>query len=107
MQIVVKGFCVFARSHQESISPGTSSQVSVRVDGKRYCLTHLGFGLNVAPLIMKAIISMVLAQEETVGCTVSAYIDDMYINEDLMPVTHVRTSDSVWNGNQRPGMVER
>ena len=29
--------------------------------GTRYCLTRLGFGLNVAPLVMKAILSKVLA----------------------------------------------
>ena len=34
--------------------------------GKRYCLTRLGFGLNVAPQIMKAMINAVLSQEEKV-----------------------------------------
>ena len=55
----------------------------VKVDGKRYCLTHLGFSLNVAPLITKAIISMVLVQEETVGRMASMYIDNIYINENI------------------------
>lgn len=32
---------------------------TVMVKGQRYCLTRLGFGLNVAPLIMKAIIDAV------------------------------------------------
>ena len=57
---------------------------------KRYCLRHLGFGLNVALLTMKAIISTVLAQEETVGCMASVYIDNIYINEEVMPATHIR-----------------
>ena len=37
-------------------------QVCVHKIGRqRYCLTHLGFGLNVAPLIMKALVSTVLS----------------------------------------------
>ena len=45
-------------------------------------LTHLGFGLNVDPLIMKAIVSAVLLQEEAVECAASAYINNIHINED-------------------------
>ena len=33
---------------------------TVKIDGKRYCLTRLGFSLNVALLIMKDIVSAVL-----------------------------------------------
>ena len=33
--------------------------------GKGYCLTRLGFGLNAAPLVMKAVLSKVLAQSPT------------------------------------------
>ena len=62
----------------------------MKIDGKRYGLTSLGFGLNVAPLIMKVIISMVLLQEEAVGSVASAYINDIYVNKDVMPVTCVR-----------------
>ena len=62
----------------------------VKVDRKRYCLTCSGFGLNVEPLFMKANISMVLAQEETVGCGTSTYIEDIYINDDVVPTTCVR-----------------
>ena len=43
-----------------------------KIGGKRYCLTHLGFGLNVALLIMKAIVSTVLSQEEVVHHVASA-----------------------------------
>ena len=62
---------------------------TVKIGGQRYCLTRLGFGLNVAPL-MKAIVSVVLSQEEAVGHAASAYIDDIYVNENVMPVTHIR-----------------
>ena len=57
---------------------------------KRYYLIRLGLGLNVAPLIMKAIVSAVLSQEEAVGHAAFAYIDDIYFNEDVMSATCVR-----------------
>ena len=60
---------------------------TVKNGGQRYCLTCLGFGLNVAPLTMKAIVSAVLLQAEAVSHAASAYID---INEDVIPTTHVR-----------------
>ena len=31
-----------------------------------------------------------LSQEEAVGCAASAYIDNIYASEDVMPATHVR-----------------
>ena len=39
---------------------------------------------------MKAAVSAVLSQKEAVGCAVSAYIDDIYVDEDVVPATHVR-----------------
>ena len=62
---------------------------TVKIGGQRYCLTRLWFGLNVALLIMKAIVSAVLSREEAVGHAASAYID-IYVNEDIMPATRVR-----------------
>ena len=50
---------------------------------KRYCLTRLGFGLNVAPQIMKTIINAVLSQEEKVNKGTSAYRDNIHVNEDI------------------------
>ena len=63
---------------------------TVKIGRQRYCLTRLWFGLNVAPLIMKVLVSAVLSWVEAVGHTASAYIDDIYVNEDVMPVTCVR-----------------
>ena len=40
---------------------------TMKIDGRRYCLTCLEFGLNVAPLIMKVIISTVLARDTTMS----------------------------------------
>ena len=63
---------------------------TVKIGGQIYCLTRLWFGLNVALLIMKAIVSAVLSQEEAVGHAASAYTDDIYVNEDVMFATCVR-----------------
>lgn len=57
---------------------------------RRYCLTRLGFGLNVAPLVMKAILTYVLGQDEDVRRGASAYVDDIYVNEDIVAVQRVR-----------------
>ena len=57
--------------------------------GKRFCLTRLGFGLNVAPLVMKSVLSAVLAQDENVRRATSPYIDDMLVDENILPVEKV------------------
>ena len=59
--------------------------------GRRYCLTRLGFGLNVAPQIMKTIINEVLSQQETIKEGTSAYLDDIYVNEDVVSSSRVRS----------------
>lgn len=59
------------------------------VNGQRYCLTRLGFGLNVAPLIMKAVLNSVLSQDADVKRGTSAYIDDVLVNEDVVTATRV------------------
>ena len=54
--------------------------------GQRYCLTRLGFGLNVAPSVMKYVLTAVLAQDETVDRATSSYLDDIFVNEEVVPV---------------------
>ena len=63
---------------------------TVMFTDKRHCLTGLGFGLNVAPQIMKAIINAVLSQEEKVKDGISAHLDDIYVNEDIVSSLHVK-----------------
>ena len=57
--------------------------------GTRYCLTRLGFGLNVAPLVMKAILGKVLEQSQRVRRGTSAYVDDVLVCEDEVKVREV------------------
>lgn len=56
---------------------------TVSFRGLRYCLTGLGFGLNLAPLVMKAVLNCVLSQDPDAEGT-SAYIDDILVNEDIV-----------------------
>ncbi|XP_003370059.1 conserved hypothetical protein [Trichinella spiralis] len=58
--------------------------------GKRYCLTRLGFGLNVAPLVMKAVLNCVLSRDPDVRKGTSAYIDDILVNESVVAVDRVK-----------------
>ncbi|KFD56667.1 LOW QUALITY PROTEIN: hypothetical protein M513_02343 [Trichuris suis] len=51
---------------------------------RRYCLTRLGFGLNVAPLVMRAVLKRVLSLDPEVEKGTSAYIDDILVNEDII-----------------------
>ena len=39
---------------------------TVMIDGERYCLTRMGFGLSVAPEVMRAVVKMILAQDPLV-----------------------------------------
>lgn len=62
---------------------------TVNFKGQKYCLTRLGFGLNVAPLVMKAVLNSVLSQDPIVRKGTSAYIDDILVNEDVVKASRV------------------
>lgn len=57
--------------------------------GQRYCLTRLGFGLNVAPSIMKAVLAKVLSQDDAIRQATSPYLDDIFVNEDAVSASQV------------------
>ena len=54
--------------------------------GQKYCHTRLGFGLNVAPSVMKYVLTGVLTQSETVDRATLSYLDDIFVNEDVVSV---------------------
>ena len=58
--------------------------------GQHFCLMQLGFGLNVAPLIMKSVIDAIVSQDDTIKSATSAYVDDIFINENLVPASHMQ-----------------
>ena len=63
---------------------------TVKIKGQRYCLTCLGFRLNVEPIIMWSIINTVMAQNETIQGATSSYIDDIFVNESTCIAAYVR-----------------
>ena len=52
---------------------------TVILEGKRDCLSRMGFGLNVAPSIMQAIVEATLSKDNAIQQATSAYID-VFIN---------------------------
>ena len=62
---------------------------TVKVRGQRYSLTRVGFGLNCAPLIMKAVVRAILEQDETVGRGVLPFVDDLLVDEDVISAERV------------------
>ena len=58
--------------------------------GQRFCLTWLGFGLNVAPLIMKSVIDAIISLDHTIKSSTSTNVDDILINENRVPSSYVQ-----------------
>ena len=63
---------------------------TVILEGKRYYLSHMGFGLNVALSFMRAIVEAILSKDDAVQHATSAYFDDVFINEDIASATRMR-----------------
>ena len=62
----------------------------VKIKGQRYCLTRLGFGLNIAPQIMRSVIKAAIGQDETVNGDTSSYVDDIFVNESVCSAAQVK-----------------
>ena len=66
------------------------SYQTVLFKGRRYCLTRMGFGLNVAPSIMQTIVDAILTKDKRIQWATSAYIDDVYVDENIVPAACVK-----------------
>ncbi|XP_043232536.1 uncharacterized protein LOC122386889 [Amphibalanus amphitrite] len=62
---------------------------TVMIENQRHCLTRLGYGLCVAPLVMKAVIRTVLERDADVNRAVLPYVDDLLVNEDIVSAERV------------------
>ncbi|KFD56609.1 hypothetical protein M513_02285, partial [Trichuris suis] len=91
------------------------SYQTVMLHGRRYCLTRLGFGLNVAPSIMKAVVDKVLSLAPEVSKGSSAYLDDIFVDESVVSARVVskhlaqyglesKSAESVWEGARVLGL---
>jgi len=54
----------------------------VKYKGKTYCMTRLGFGLNVAPKVMSAVLNKVLSSDPDIADATDSYVDDIIVNND-------------------------
>ena len=59
--------------------------------GRRWCLTRLGFGISIAPLVMKKVLSMVLSWDQRIHSATSPYVDDILVREDVASAGEVRS----------------
>lgn len=55
-----------------------------------YVMTRMGFGLSVAPKIMSKIISRVLSLDKTIEEGTDHYIDDIWVNENVVKAKDVK-----------------
>ena len=62
---------------------------TVEIRGQRYCPTCLGFGLNVAPQVMKAVVRTVLEQDSNIERASLPYVDDLLVNGDITSAEQV------------------
>ena len=74
---------------QVRVHPDCSRYQSVRYKNKHYELTRMGFGLNCAPQILKAIVSAVLSLVPEIQRATSAYFDDVIVDEDKVSSSRV------------------
>ena len=66
------------------------SYQTVLFKGRRYYLTRMGFGLNVAPSIMQTIVDAILTKDKRIQRATSAYVDDVYVDESIVPAACVK-----------------
>ena len=62
---------------------------TVLIDGTRYCLTRMGFGLSVAPEVMRGVVKTILAQDPLVERGVLGFVDDLLVGESAVDAEHV------------------
>ena len=60
------------------------------INGKKYALTRMGFGLNIAPTIMTEIVKWILNSDPRVRENTDSYIDDIYVYETTITVDEIR-----------------
>ena len=61
----------------------------IRFGGRTYALTRLGFGLNVAPKIMTAIVRHVLSIDNAICNSTDSYIDDILVDTSKVSAADV------------------
>ena len=63
---------------------------AVKFKGKLYVMTRMGFGLSVAPKVMSRIVERVLSLDSEIERGTDHYIDDIWVDKDVVDVEVVR-----------------
>ncbi|KAK4312976.1 hypothetical protein Pmani_015641 [Petrolisthes manimaculis] len=74
---------------QIHVHPSLWSSQTVVFRGQRYCLTRLGFGLNIAPLVLKKVLGTILSWNEIIEQAASPYLDDIFVDEGIATAAEV------------------
>ena len=74
---------------QIHVHPSLWSCQTVVFRGQRYCLTRLGFGLNIAPLVLNKVLGTVLSWNERIEQATSPYLDDILVDEGIASAVEV------------------
>ena len=75
---------------QISVADECSKYQTVKFEGNFYKLIRLGFGLNCAPEIMKAVVSKVLSLDEKISKATDYYYDDILIDLNVVSAPVVK-----------------
>ena len=75
---------------QISVADECSKCQTVKFEGNFYKLIRLGFGLNCAPEIMKAVVSKVLSLDEKISKATDHYCDDIIIDINVVSAQVVK-----------------
>ena len=75
---------------QISVADECSKYQTVKFEGNFYKLIKLGFDLNCAPEIMKAVVSKVLSLDEKISKATDHYYDDIIIDLNVVSAQVVK-----------------
>ena len=70
---------------------------------KRCCLTRRGFGLNVAPMIMKSVVSAIVEQDDKMKKATSTYLDDIFVDDNVVNMEYIRKHFSKYGLKSKDG----
>ena len=68
---------------QLHVDPRLWPYQTVEIDGNRFCLTRLGFGLSIGPEVMRSVVKTILQQDAVMQRAVLGFVDDLLVDESV------------------------
>ena len=75
---------------QIHVHPSLWPYQTVVFQGRRWCLSRLGFGHSLAPMVMRKVLEMALKRDRKVHSATSPYVDDILVNENIATASEVK-----------------